>query len=171
MTTNDTPEPLPTAGLIDQTDLAAGRASAAEPGRPGTGYALEQQAGHLLRRAQQRHLSIFATHMAENLTAQQFAALAKLHEVGPCSQNSLGRQTGMDNSTINGVVTRLHDRKLVARTPLPEDRRMVQISLTPEGQRTIARVLPLALEITRMTLAPLSRSERATFLRLLRKLT
>jgi len=143
---------------------------AMRPARKGK-YALDNQVGFLLRKAQQRHLNIFAAHMDENLTAQQFAALAKLAEVGPSSQNSLGRQTAMDNSTINGVVTRLHDRGLIEKQPLPEDRRMIQIQLTPEGERTIARVIPMAQEITRMTLAPLSRSEQATLIRLLRRIT
>ncbi len=133
-------------------------------------YALDGQAGFLLRRAQQRHLSIFAAHMAEGLTAQQFAALAKLAETGPTSQNALGRQTAMDNSTINGVVKRLHQRGLVQKFPAPEDNRLHMLSLTEEGQRVHDRVLPLAIEITRMTLAPLSRGEQQTLLRLLRKI-
>lgn len=133
-------------------------------------YVLDAQVGFLLRRAQQRHLSIFATHMAEGLTAQQFAALAKLADTGPSSQNALGRQTAMDNSTINGVVKRLHQRGLVEKFPSPEDNRLHMLRLTEEGARVHARVLPLAMDITRLTLAPLSRSEQQSLLRLLRKI-
>ena len=152
-------------------DLTPAGPAEAEAPRRRRSYVLDNQVGHLLRRAQQRHLSIFAAHMTEGLTAQQFATLAKLYEVGPSTQNSLGRQTGMDNATINGVVARLADRGLVLREPLPEDRRMLRISLSPEGVRCVARALPLAQEITRLTLAPLSRGERATLLRLLRKIS
>lgn len=134
-------------------------------------YVLDGQVGFLLRKAQQRHLAIFSQHIAEGLTAQQFATLSKLAEVGPCSQNSLGRQTAMDNSTINGVVKRLHQRGLIAKAPSPDDNRMHLICLTPEGERVTSRVLPLAQEITRLTLAPLSRSEQATLVRLLRKIS
>jgi MarR family transcriptional regulator, lower aerobic nicotinate degradation pathway regulator len=133
-------------------------------------YVLDGQAGFLLRRAQQRHLSIFAALMAEGLTAQQFAALVKLAEAGPSSQNSLGRQTAMDNSTINGVVKRLTQRGLVEKFPSDEDHRLHMLRLTPEGMRVHDRVLPLAIEITRLTLAPLSRGEQTTLLRLLRKI-
>lgn len=133
-------------------------------------YALDAQVGFLLRRAQQRHLSIFATHMAEGLTAQQFAALAKLAETGPSSQNALGRQTAMDNSTINGVVKRLHQRGLIEKFRAPDDSRLHMLRLTDEGERVHTRVLPLAMEITKLTLAPLSRSEQQTLLRLLRKI-
>ena len=155
---------------IDNAQIDATQPESTRPARKGK-YVLDNQVGFLLRKTQQRHLNIFAAHMDENLTAQQFAALAKLAEVGPSSQNSLGRQTAMDNSTINGVVTRLHDRGLIEKQPLPEDRRMILIQLTPEGERTIARVIPMAQEITRMTLAPLSRSEQATLIRLLRRIT
>ena len=133
-------------------------------------YVLDAQTGFLLRKAQQRHLSIFSAHMAEGLTAQQFATLAKLLEVGPSSQNSLGRQTAMDNSTINGVVKRLHQRGLIDKIPSPDDNRMHLVRLTAEGERVTNRVLPLGQEITRLTLAPLSRSEQATLVRLLRKI-
>ena len=131
---------------------------------------LDTQIGFLLRKAQQRHLSIFSAHMAEGLTAQQFATLAKLCELGECSQNALGRQTAMDNSTLNGVVRRLRARGLVEKLPAPDDNRMHLLRLTTEGARVVARVLPLGHEITRLTLAPLSGSERATLLRLLRKI-
>lgn len=133
-------------------------------------YVLDAQAGFLMRRAQQRHLNIFATHMPEGLTPPQWAVLAKLAEVGPSSQNSLGRQTAMDNSTINGVVRRLLQRGLIEKAAAPDDQRMHLIALTSEGERVIDRALPMAQEITRLTLAPLSGSEQATLLRLLRKI-
>ena len=41
------------------------------------------------------------------VTTTQFAALAKLAEQGPLSQNQLGRATAMDAATIKGVVGRL----------------------------------------------------------------
>ena len=78
----------------------------AEHGR----YVLDNQAGFLMRVAMQRHTSIFTSRMVEGLTQTQFAALAKLYEVGPCSQNHLGRLIYLDAATIKGVVDRLHIR-------------------------------------------------------------
>ena len=133
-------------------------------------YALDAQVGFLLRKAQQRHLSIFAALMIEGLTAQQFGTLARLAEVGPTSQNALGRLTAMDNSTINGVVRRLKQRGLVATEPAPDDNRMLLVALTEAGRELVDRAVPSGHEITAQTLAPLSRAEQASFLRLLRKL-
>src|SRR5262247_1004388 len=88
------------------------------------GYVLDDQAGFLMRVAMQRHTSIFTSRMIEGLTQTQFAALAKLYEVGPCSQNYLGRLIYLDAATIKGVVDRLHLRGLL--TPLTaEEQRMV----------------------------------------------
>ena len=53
------------------------------------GYHVERQIGFVLRKATQRHVSIFARHIAD-LTPPQFAALSKLGEVGEISQNQLG---------------------------------------------------------------------------------
>ena len=164
MTRNDTTNADHPAPASDAPDPSVG-------GRRGNRrYILDGQAGFLLRKAQQRHLSIFSALMGEGLTAQQFAALAKLAEAGPSSQNSLGRQTAMDNSTINGVVKRLHQRGLLEKSPAPEDNRLHMLQLTAEGWRVCDRVLPVAREITRLTLAPLTRDEQTVLLRLLRKI-
>lgn len=134
-------------------------------------YVLEENVGFLLRQAGQRHLSIFAEHMPEQLTATQFAALAKIRELGACSQNRLGRLTAMDAATIKGVIDRLSLRGLTQSKPDPDDGRMHLVSLTPAGRRLTDSVVPAATEITTRTLAPLDAAEQATLLSLLRRLT
>ena len=135
----------------------------------GDDYRLEEQVGHLMRRAQQRHLSVFAGVVPE-LTTTQFAALAKLAELGALSQNQLGRATAMDAATIKGVVGRLVARRLVATAPDGGDRRRLVVTLTPEGRAVYDRVMPQAVEATRRTLEPLAPEERAAFVALLRRL-
>ena len=71
----------------DKLKVVAPAPAVPEQGR----YVLDDQVCFLLRVAMQRHTSIFTTRMIEGLTQTQFAALAKLYEVGPCSQNHLGR--------------------------------------------------------------------------------
>jgi DNA-binding MarR family transcriptional regulator len=68
------------------------------------------------------------------LTQTQFAALAKLLEVGACSQNYLGRLIYLDASTIKGVVDRLRARGLVAICDDPYDRRRRAVTLTVKGR-------------------------------------
>lgn len=123
----------------------------------------------MLRRASQRHLSIFAEKIPD-LTPTQFAALARLVELGSVSQNELGRQTAMDAATIKGVVDRLKARGLAATTPDPVDQRRLLVNATPDGDTLFAAIAEAAAAITEQTLAPLNRKERAQFLALLKKL-
>lgn len=159
------------SGAADPVGAADPGKRPAKPRKGRRGYALNAQVGFLLRKAQQRHVSIFTTHIHEDLTPMQFAALAKLAETGPCSQNSLGRRTAMDVATIKGVVARLEERGLVEKRPSPDDRRKLLIDLTAEGRRTFERAVPQAMEISAMTLAALTREEQSVFMRLLKKLT
>ena len=149
------------------TTPSAGRTRRRSPPTP---YVLDAHVGFLLRQVGQRHAAIFASQMGEDMTTTQWAALSKLAEVGPCSQNLLGRLTAMDAATIKGVVDRLVRRGLMATRPDPEDGRRLLVVLTPEGEETVARATPKAFAITEETLAPLSAEERALFLALLARM-
>jgi MarR family transcriptional regulator, lower aerobic nicotinate degradation pathway regulator len=133
-------------------------------------YFLEEQVGFLLRIAMQRHSNIFSSEIVGNLTAPQFSALIKLMQVGPLSQNHLGRLIYLDVATIKGVVGRLRTRGLVTSKDDPRDARRHVIALTPAGRRLVEAAIPVAARITEKTLGPLSEKEQETLLRLLKKL-
>ena len=133
-------------------------------------YVLNEQIGFLLRVAMQRHTTIFTGRMVEELTQTQFAALAKLLEAGPCSQNHLGRLIYLDAATIKGVVDRLRARGLVATAGDANDRRRRAVTLTPAGRRITEAAIVVAAQITAQTLAPLAAQEQRTVARLLKKL-
>ena len=139
-----------------------------KPSRPS--YVLEEQIGFILRQVWQRHAAIFAREIGINLTPTQWAALAKLTETGPCSQNQLGRLTAMDVATIKGVIDRLTARGLTETGADPEDGRRLLVSLTRAGAQMAEKAAPNALAITRETLAPLDARERETLVALLSKL-
>jgi len=133
-------------------------------------YRLEEQIGFVLRQVAQRHAAIFAAGVEGEVTATQWAAISKLHEVGPLSQNLLGRLTVMDAATIKGVIDRLSQRGLTRTSLDPEDGRRRLVSLTDEGTILVERVTPKALRITEHTLTPLDAAERKTLAMLLLKL-
>src|SRR5690606_24317920 len=108
----------------------------------------------ILRRAHQRHTAIFAREIAGELTPTQFSALVRLHELGECSQNQLGRQIAVDAATIKGVVERLQARGLLVTTPDPVDRRRVVVSLTEAGREQACLSIGTAAGITEKTLQP-----------------
>ena len=140
-------------------------------GGAGNGYVLEDQIGHLLRRAHQRASAIFQEVMTEGLTPPQFAALVKIRDFGTVSQNRLGRSVAMDPATSQGVTQRLLAKSLINRKDDPEDRRRTLLSLTPEGEAMVERLVPQGKQITAETLEPLTPEEQMQFLALLAKIT
>jgi len=132
-------------------------------------YQLTDQVGYNLRRANQRHVAIFARHV-EGLTPTQFAAIARLAECGALSQNKLGRMTAMDSATIKGVVERLGAKGLVVSRADPSDGRLRNVMLTEDGRALYETALAQALEARRETLEPLSQEEAAMLERILAKL-
>ena len=132
---------------------------------------LEEQAGHILRRAHQRHAAIFQELIGDSqLTPLQFAALARLRDLGEVSQNQLGRLTAMDAATMQGVIKRLDARGLIVRRPDPDDRRRLILSLSDEGRSVVEGAIANAVRITDETLAPLSAAEQKTLLQLLARI-
>lgn len=133
-------------------------------------YCLDDQIGYVLRRVTQRHLAIFATRIPE-VTTTQFAVLARLAEVGPLSQNHLGRVTAMDAATIKGVVDRLVRLGYAATAANPDDRRRLTVTLTESGAALFTTRAATALRVSAETLAPLTPDEEAQLLALLHRLT
>ena len=136
---------------------------------PSDPYVLERQVGFVMRRAVQRHIAIFSSLIPE-MTPTQFAALAKLCELGQASQNELGRLTSMDVATIKGVVDRLRARDLISAAPLASDRRRLMLAPTRKGRALYRKYAPQAAEVTRRTLAPLDADEQRQLMQLLERL-
>ena len=133
-------------------------------------YVLDDQPGFLLRVALRTHTSIFTSKMIEGLTPPQFSTLAKLREVGPCSQNHLGRLIHFDSATITGVITRLRARGLIQSYEDPLDPRRLSIDLTEKGRRIADAAIATITEISSETFSPLSQAERRALTQILKKI-
>jgi len=135
------------------------------------GLALDEQVGHLIRRAHQRASATFMSVLAEGqFTPTQFFALARLRECGEVSQNHLGRLAAMDPATIQGVIKRLQQRGFIEREPDQGDRRRMVLRLTPEGRRTVDTLLAQSEAVNRELLAPLAPDEQEQFRHLLKRI-
>jgi MarR family transcriptional regulator, lower aerobic nicotinate degradation pathway regulator len=134
-------------------------------------YRLEDQVGFLLRCAHQRATEVFNSVMGRfGVTPTQFAALAKLDDLGSVSQNQLGRLTRMDPATISGVVGRLIARGYVRQATDIKDARLVMLTLTPAGQAAAIAMKGAAAEVSQRTLDPLTAGEATTLLKALAKI-
>lgn len=132
-------------------------------------YVLEDQPGFLFRLVLRRHTTIFTDRMVD-LTPPQFSVVAKLLEIGPTSQNYLGRLVAFDQATIKGIVDRLSARGIVELCPDPSDKRRRAVVLTQAGAKLAERAVKIAKEITKQTVEPLTSAEQQTLVRLLKKL-
>src|SRR5258708_12623220 len=96
---------------------------AAAAARVEPAYRLDDQVGFLLRRAYQRASSNLIDRIGPyDLTAPQFATLARLYERGTLSQNLLGRLVAMEPANIRNFVLRLKNRPLTMTRPPPHAR-------------------------------------------------
>ncbi len=137
------------------------------PAKRASRYDLNQQVGFRLRLAMQKHTDIFFKNMDLGLTQPQFAALARLHTTGPCSQNELGRSVALDTASIVGVIRRLKARKLISIVKSKEDRRRVIIDLTPAGRALTGKAIAVGMRANEITLASLSPAQRKQLIALL----
>jgi DNA-binding MarR family transcriptional regulator len=87
------------------------------------------------------------------LTAAQADALIVIGQAGPVSLKQLGDLLIAESGHPSRLIDRLVDAGLVERRPAADDRRRVELSLTPRGRRlekraaaTRARLLELARE-------------------------
>ncbi|HXK53187.1 MAG TPA: MarR family transcriptional regulator [Hyphomicrobiales bacterium] len=137
----------------------------------GEEFSIDDRVGHLLRRAYQRASAHLAVRLrALSLTPVQFAVLMRLHERGQLSQNQLGRLVSMPPGNIHGLVGRLAKRGLIVTDNDPNDRRLVLISLSPEGAGLTDELIKLDLEATKDALSPLEPHEQEIFLKLLKRM-
>ncbi|WNG20628.1 MarR family winged helix-turn-helix transcriptional regulator [Cystobacter fuscus] len=93
--------------------------------------AMETMGGHL-----QRHLASLG------MTPPQLAVLEALLHLGPMSQGELGRKLLRSNPNMTAVLDNLERNGWLQRERSPEDRRVVVVSLTPEGKSLIEKVFP-----------------------------
>jgi MarR family transcriptional regulator, lower aerobic nicotinate degradation pathway regulator len=90
--------------------------------------------GLLLRRAHRRAATVMAEALRPlGLEFRHFAVLIVLVDRGPTEQRDLVEATGSDKAGIMRVVDDLERRGLAVRKPVPGDRRMRAVEITPQG--------------------------------------
>jgi DNA-binding MarR family transcriptional regulator len=133
---------------------------------------LEDRPGFLIRRAHQISQAIFIEECAAlDITATQFGVLWVLGQGDQLDQIGIARLLGFDRSTTAMVVKLLEDRKLVIRSPDPNDRRRYLLRLTKAGDDLRLRAQPLVDRVRTRIESVFTSAEAKTFSRLLDKFT
>ena len=70
-----------------------------------------------------------------DITNEQEIILRTLHSAGEMNQTDLAASTGQDRNNLSRTVTLLEGKGYVARKKAEQDKRVILVSLTPEGVR------------------------------------
>lgn len=105
------------------------------------------------------------------LSMWAYVTLLALGERPVRGQSALAQDIGADKTRIIGVLDDLQERGLIERRPDPGDRRAHLLALTPEGRRLRDSAQAAVQRREDRLLARLSDTERAAFVRALRRLS
>ncbi|MEW5763097.1 MAG: MarR family transcriptional regulator [Bacillota bacterium] len=73
------------------------------------------------------------------ITPGQFHICRRLFRCGAMTVTEVAEEMGVSPSAVTSIVDRLAEADLVARERDPDDRRVVRLRLTPDGERLVRR--------------------------------
>jgi len=139
----------------------------ATPQTPASAFKLEDEPGHLIRRAQQLAVSTFHAVHGRHVTPIQYAILCALSDAPGIDQVTLAQMVALDTSTAADIATRLETKSWILREMLP--RRQRRLSLTPAGVTVLQELRPQVDALYAQLMRNLAPAEQQEFMRLLRK--
>ncbi|KND55199.1 Transcriptional regulator, MarR family [Candidatus Paraburkholderia kirkii] len=105
-------------------------------------YVLAESVGYLMSRVRSTMWNMVTQHTTSELgiTSTQASILFML-AVGKClTAADIAREYGIDASAVTWLIDRLEKRGLLSRVRSEEDRRVVRLALTDEGQATAEKI-------------------------------
>ena len=125
---------------------------------------LTNRMGYHLKRLQQALRMAMDEALKEvGLTTPQYVALMALESMPGASSAALARACFVTAQTMNQIVQGLCATGLVTRHAHPEHRRIVQLSLTAEGQNRLTRAHHHVVAVEERMLAELDPEEQRQF--------
>ena len=122
------------------------------------------KAHRALERLATRSIESFAVGLSD------FGVMELLLHKGPQPVNEIGRRIGLTSGAITTAIDRLEASELVTRGAHPTDRRARVVRLTARGREHAARLFAGHKAIMDAAASGLGKGERATLIRLLKKL-
>ena len=134
---------------------------------PVSAFKLEDEPGHLIRRAQQLAVSTFHAVHGRHVTPIQYAILCALSDAPGIDQVTRAQKVALDTATAADIATRLEIKGWILREMLP--RRQRRLSLTPAGETVLQELRPQVDALYAQLMRNLAPAEQQEFMRLLRK--
>jgi len=139
--------------------------------KPKRGGALAASPSHLIHRALQLALDIYAEETGPaGLTQRQFAVLEAVSHKAGLTQTDLVRATGIDRSTLADLVARMTTKGLLDREKSTIDARAKAVRLSVAGEAALEAARPRVEAADKRIMALLPKGKRDGFLELLGEL-
>lgn len=120
---------------------------------------LSFEIGHNLHRASQLTDDLFIAATGEiDITARQLTVMEIIAQTNGPSQMDICAIAGIDRSTIADMVLRLLKKGYVERQRSRSDARRYVLEVTPEGQRVLDLVRPIARKVEAQVVAAIPRN-------------
>ncbi len=104
------------------------------------------------------------------LNPTEFAVLELLYNKGEQSAQKIGEKVLIASSSITYVVDKLEKKDLILRTPYPEDRRIINVSITDAGRKMMDEIFPIHTKGVQRILEGLDTLEKEEMISQLKKL-
>ncbi len=105
------------------------------------------------------------------LSVAEWRVLAHLSAAGSVSVREIHLHADLEKSKASRAAARLEEAGLIEKRAAAEDRRLVALTLSPEGRETMAALIPLAEAYEAEVLARLAPEDRAALDRAITALT
>ncbi|MDL5033401.1 MarR family transcriptional regulator [Pelomonas sp. APW6] len=134
-------------------------------------YRSQDSIGWLMHRIKQSIVHLADKRLCQHdLTHAQWAPMLRLRLHGPSSTLQLSKDLDVDAGALSRLLDRLEAKGLVVRERSSTDRRVVQVSLSEEGQRVTAELPAVLSEVFNAHLAGFTEAEWRTLIELLQRL-
>ena len=134
-------------------------------------FTAEESVGFLIKRVMLSMSQQIDRRLASHdLTTAQWSPLMRLKKDGPSTVAELARCQAMDAGAMTRLLDRLEKKGLCKRTRSVEDRRVVQVDLTPEVHAALRNVPAMLSEALNLHLAGFSEDDWNTLRHLLRRI-
>ncbi len=134
-------------------------------------YTTHNSVGYLVKRAHGLCLDSLEPGLAEQgLTFTQYAVMMALRDNIALNPKDICIKLRHDSGALTRVLDQLEARGLVERSRSAEDRRAIELHLTPQGRAALQSVVPMVVDHINRAVQDFSHAEMDELLRLLNKL-
>jgi MarR family transcriptional regulator, 2-MHQ and catechol-resistance regulon repressor len=106
-----------------------------------------------------------------NLSITEFSVLEVLYQKGKQTIQHIGNSILVSSGSMTYVIDRLEQKGLLHRSDCPDDRRVIHVTLTDDGNKLMEKIMPKHQEWVDNIFSSLNTDESDTFVKLLKKVS